>query len=190
MSYRTRPSWTGFFKDPDRINHCALQDPEREFFDGWYIHNRYAFLLWWSEFHLIQARQLKKCCLYQLFVFHQIHTVRLNYLASDSCQISTNTRTHPIHHHSFTFTYILHFCQFESQSSPCWLHSTCYSHMLPAFPGLHGFSHTVYVSVLSVPVPVIFHFLTSRGRIAKSLFTCCGITQPMMKLLLSFLTKT
>lgn len=32
---------------------CALQHPEREFFGGWCIHNKYAFLLWWSEFHLI-----------------------------------------------------------------------------------------------------------------------------------------
>lgn len=49
-----------------------------------------------TSYHLIQAQQLKKCCLYQLLIFHQIHIVRLTYLASDSCQISTNTHTHTL----------------------------------------------------------------------------------------------
>lgn len=126
---------------------------------AWGIHNRHAFRLWWSEFHLVQVQQLGKCCLYQLLIFHQIQIIRLNRLASYCCQIITSAHTHPIHHHSFTFTYILHFCQFESQSSSPWLCSTRYSHMLPPFPGFHAFSHSIYVPVLSVPVSVIFPFL-------------------------------
>lgn len=49
-----------------------------------------------SEFHLIQVQQLRKCCLYQLFIFHQIQIIRLNHLASYCCQIITSTHTHTL----------------------------------------------------------------------------------------------